>query len=55
MAKLLTLLTHHKAKFDWTSEHHTAFMMLKEAFIQAPILCYLNAAKRYIVYNGCFG
>ena len=41
IAKLLTSLTHHKAKFEWTPTHHTAFMMLKEAIIQAPILCYL--------------
>ena len=25
-------------------------MMLKETIIQAPILCYLDQAKRYIVY-----
>ena len=50
MAKPLTLLTHHKAKFDWTPVHHTAFMTLKEAIIQAPILCYPDPARRYIVY-----
>ena len=46
----LTLLTHHKAKFDWTPTHHTASMMLKEAIIQAHILCYPDPARRYIVY-----
>ena len=51
MAKLLTFLTHHKAKFKWTPVHHTAFMMLKEAIIQAPILCYPDPARRYIVYT----
>ena len=50
MAKPLTLLTHHKAKFEWTPVHHKAFMTLKEAIIQAPILCYPDPAKRYIVY-----
>ena len=50
MAKPLTLLTCHKAKFEWTSTHHTAFMTLKEAIIQAPILCYPDPARRYIVY-----
>ena len=40
MTKPLTLLTCHKAKFEWTPVYHTAFMMLKEAIIQAPILCY---------------
>ena len=38
MAKPLTLLTHHKAKFEWTPAHHTAFMMLKEAIIQRTYL-----------------
>ena len=50
MAKPLTLLTHHKTKFEWTPVHHTAFMMLKEAIIQAPILCYPDSARRYLVY-----
>ena len=49
-AKPLTLLTHHKAKFEWTSAQHTAFMTLKEAIIQAPILHYPDPAKKYIVY-----
>ena len=51
MAKLLTLLTNHKAKFDWTPTHHTAFMMLKEAIIQAPNLCYPDPARWHIVYT----
>ena len=52
IAKPLTLLTHHKAKFQWTPVHHTAFMTLKEAIIQTPILCYPDPAKKYIVYTG---
>ena len=51
MAKLLTLLTHQKAKFEWTTIHHTAFLTLKESVIQAPILCYLDPTKQYIVYT----
>ena len=51
IAKPLTLLTHHKAKFEWTLTHHIAFMMLKEAIIQAPILHYPDPAKKYIVYT----
>ena len=50
IAKPLTLLTHHKAKFKGTPAHHTAFVTLKEASIQAPILCYPDPAKKYIVY-----
>ena len=37
-------------KFDWTPEHHTAFLHLKEAIVQAPILHYPNWNKKYIVY-----
>ena len=50
MVKPLTLLTYHKTKFEWTPTHHTAFMMLKAAIIQAPILCYSDLSRRYIVY-----
>ena len=52
MAKPLILLTHHKVKCGWTLAHHTALMMQKEAIIQAPILCYPDPARRYIVYMG---
>ena len=31
--------------------HHTAFLHLKEAIIQAPILHYPNPNKQYIVYT----
>ena len=34
------MLTHQQVKFDWTSTHHTAFLSLKVAIIQAPILHY---------------
>ena len=32
-------------------QHHTAFMTLKAAIIQVPILCYPDPAKKYIVYT----
>ena len=51
MAKPLTMLTHQQVKFDWTSTCHTAFVNLKEAIIQAPILCYSDPNKKYIVYT----
>ena len=51
IAKLLTLLTRQQIKFDWTPSHHTAFLTLKEAIIQAPKLCYPNPNKRYIIYT----
>ena len=51
IAKPLILLTRQQVKFDWTPEHHTAILHLKEAIVQAPILHYCNPAKRYIVYT----
>ena len=51
IAKPLTLLTRQQVKFDWTPEHQTAFLHLKEAIVQAPILHYPNLEKRYIVYT----
>ena len=51
MAKPLTLLTCQQEKFEWTPTHHTALCTLKESDIQAPILCYLDPTKHYIVYT----
>ena len=51
IAEPLTLLTRQQVKFDWTPEHHTAFLHLKEAIVQAPILHYPDLEKRYIVYT----
>ena len=51
IAKPLTLLTRQQVKFEWTSVHHTAFLHLKEAIVQAPILCYPDTDKKYIVYT----
>ena len=48
IAKPLTLFTRQQVKFDWTLEHHTAFLHLKEAIVQAPIL---PPNKKYIVYT----
>ena len=31
--------------------HHTAFLHLKEAIIQAPMLCYPDPNKKYSVYT----
>ena len=38
-------------KFEWKDIHQDAFMKLKEAIIQAPILRYLDTTKPYIVYT----
>ena len=51
IAKPLTLLTRQQVMFEWTPEHHTAFLHLKKAIVQAPILHYPNPDKRYIVYT----
>ena len=45
------MLPHQQVKFDWTLTHHTAFLNLKEALIQAPILHYPDPNKKYIVYT----
>ena len=37
IAKPLTMLTRQQVKFEWTPMHHTDFLHLKEAIIQAPI------------------
>ena len=51
IAKPLMMLTHQQVKFYWTFTHHAAFLNLKEAIIQAPILCYSDPNKKYIVYT----
>ena len=51
IAKPLTLLTRQQVKFEWTPEHHTALLHVKEAIVQVPILDYPNPDKRYIVYT----
>ena len=38
-------------KFEWKEIHQNAFMKLKEAIIQAPILRYPDTTKPYIVYT----
>ena len=51
IAKPLTLLTRQQVKFNWTPGHQEAFIHLKEAIVQAPILEYPNPNKTYIVYT----
>ena len=51
IAKPLTMLTRMDIKFIWKETHHSAFMKLKEAIIQAPILQYPDTTKPYIVYT----
>ena len=51
IAKSLTLLTRQQTKFEWTPEHQEAFIHLKDAIVQAPILHYPNPNKTYIVYT----
>ena len=51
MAKPLTLLTCQKARFEWTPINHPAFFILKDPVTQAPILCYPDPTKLYIVYT----
>ena len=48
------MLTQIDVKCEWKETHHDAFMKLKEAIIQAPILRYLDTTKPYIVYTDAF-
>ena len=45
------MLTHQQVKFNWTAIHHTTFLNLKQAIIQATILCYPDPNKKYIIYT----
>ena len=47
----LSLFTHQKAKYEWMPVHHTAFLTLKNAVTQAPILCYPDATKLNTVFT----
>ena len=51
IAKPLTMLTRVDIKFKWKETHHCAFMKLKDAIIQEPILQYPDTTKPYIVYT----
>ena len=51
IAKPLTMLTHMDVKFKWKETHHYAFIKLKDAIIQAPILRYPDTTKPHIVYT----
>ena len=51
IVKPLTMLTRMDVKFEWKETHQYAFMKLKEAIIQAPILRYPDMTKLYIVYT----
>ena len=51
IAKPLTMLTRMDITFEWKETHHCAFMKLKDAIIQAPILRYPDTTKPYIVYT----
>ena len=51
IAKPLTVLTCMDVNFKWKETHHCAFMKLKDAIIQAPILRYPDTTKPYIMYT----
>ena len=51
IAKPLTALTCHDAKFTWSPGHHTAFNTLKSTLLEAPILHYPDPSKCHIVYT----
>ena len=42
-----------QVKFEWTPTHHTTFLNLKEAIVQAPIPCYPDPNKKYTDASDC--
>ena len=50
IAKLLTALTCHDAKFAWTSSHLTAFNALKSTLLELPILYYPDPSKCHTMH-----
>ena len=55
IAKPLMTLMWHDAKFFWTPTYQTAFITLKEALTQTPILPYPDPSKPCIVYIDASG
>ena len=53
IAKPLTMLTRMDVKFEWKETHHRAFMKLKDAIIQAPILQYPDTKKTLHCVHRC--
>ena len=53
IAKQVTLLTRQQVKFDWTLEHHTTFLHLKEAIFKHPFNTTLTK-KRGTLYTQMF-
>ena len=45
MCKLLCQLTHKDVEWSWTVEQETAFELIKETVVKAPVLKYLNEAE----------
>ena len=57
MATPLTGLTQKDLKFQWTPQAHSAFEMIKEAMIKAPVLVIPNTGPdaRYTLYTDASG
>ena len=53
IAKPLTLLTRQQVKFEWTPDHQTAFIHLKNMVVQAPILSLPQSQQNLHCVYGC--
>ena len=53
IAKPLTLVTRQQVKFEWTPDHQAAFVHLKEAIVQAPILPLPQPQQNLRCVYGC--
>ena len=51
IAKPMTNLTRHNARFSWGPEEQGAFDVLKEKLTQVPVLAYADPALPYKLYT----
>ena len=55
IARPLHRLTEKSVQFQWTSECQEAFSTLKQRLTEAPVLCYPDFTKPFIVYTDASG
>ena len=55
ISRLLTKLTHHNVKFEWTEQCTKAFNHLRELLMEYMILRYPDPTQKYILYTDASG
>ena len=51
ISRPLAKLTRKDTPFAWTKQCHLAFNMLKDKLCEAPILCYPDSSKPYMLFT----